>query len=1315
MLEELISPQPITDCAPNHTKSPDRQAEHIYKSVRQLYIQTDRQTTSTEEKRSQLQAVEQLVRSRTGTITELPWLEPRANPPPLDIPPCYGLPLPKDFIPHEPDDAATAALIPYAPPIEYLESPPENRAKIHTQIEALAQDILHEQGIDKLYQLASDNPSYRRALDMASSRENLTALYVTWAKDTAVDTADITRNLFRTHAVTKIFHSGKIASMMEGPRKPEGALYFPMPGDLDLAAESANRQLTALYQEVSRKIDNSFHHVSDYKQRTRTLHLDYRNILDCYRWHLDHHNWNDQFTHQALLDGLTNAYLGYNQVLQTCHRSSEGQGSRFEEQHDIAALTTGFKVDHAFDGRYGDNVCYNGNADYLDAFMAVSQSRQVSIEYAHCVQNRDQLQWHTPEGGRPLFGSFETTQKTSHQQLVIMAVLCLRMPQRQQETYKEMILAQFNAIQSQIPLDDGDEPLLFIPTQTTGSERHPHLYSFDFDNPQDITRSTHLYPFQTLLDNTSPQFLQNTRGQIQVRSRLQDHDGNTLDAVDFVGLNSHGTWTDEFGFVHPGPEQRHANPNDSTALEIFTEQARTWLDNLHQIPTLLTESRLGKEASKKINELLERNPETGSISAVAKFAATMERLLGRKPNAEESDFVTLLQELGMLNTEGLKLNEYDADQIQEKLQQLREGKADLSDLDEGSVVILILSTTGQIPRELLVELVFKTYENLGSVLTLEAAMALEKLETKRRFSLFGKKNAEPSKILSHRQQAREYLTNHQADPEYQPAKDPEFRTKTTEFIERITSLLHNNRKYDATMQSPLIAVLTAKEQDELVARCAVDGQLLTALLQFISPELMTHYAQTYGPEELMELTEWHEWLRRNKQSGDQSHGFNQTRWIEADDQPSLLIADATGGFTKQVEPDRISYPPTKNQALTYGQATYQSSKNILIPNQKVLGNCVTGGSSLMADIALDANQVDYAQLANPDSPSVLIAMITHPSTQTEQKVAALDKLLILEPHILAMCSAIDYNRGYAALRLNQVISLSLQTDHWGGAFFAVNILQHAGYLTADIHSHAAAIHQALADSMASQTQAEYEKSLAAHQNLLTPSDRYTIESARNKYLEELESRKQSPQEPEAKIEQQLRQTVLAALNHTLESEMEEIEAQGFALAQEDSINQKSSQEDNPTLGYTATEEYRSQIIQREDEIIGDAKGLPSRQVDTSIFETITSNTSEKAMKAILTGPNGEMLTGEKAAARLQLVQGVITKTAFDLALKKQLAEGESTIGLVNDPHFKQDFVTTATMLHNGFAATAKALGLTPPSYDPLTCLPTQSATDLFLE
>ncbi len=1212
-------------------------------------------TTIDECKKQRRLAAEKLV-DRTGLVEGALWLGERLNSPPLDCPPSYVVQLSADDLNklHVQDRAASdtlrpgaenIALVPYAPPTEYFRKLPKNRFKPENQLDEKAMRILQTHGLDELHQLGASDKEYAEALKTCGGWEQLTEVYATWCTDSKIDGADWSRSYTHSSKIQSIVESGEIESnrgaITDNVAK---SVMLPMPMNLDLAARKANSELCDLQLRMRTCIATNSHDFFESKEYRGTVgHLftTYHNVIDVCRWHLEHGNGKDQVTRKILFDSMNKAYLGVNTILETCNRYYDKGGEQVTNFQDISILIAGAKTTTLGGGRYGQDATFSGTADYLDAFMAVAQHGDVSYSHSKFTIVDGKNAWNFSHNGRSLFGKFDNFSLTVRQQLNTMAVLYLRMPRWQQETYADLLSSQFQRTEQLIDdtKDYQPEPLLSVPCADVTYVKYPDLLDFDPYKKGELWQARFREPLRifTNLRGNATFYGKKPDGRIDIQ-----FNPNATD-LKIAGLGAWGAYIDSLGFLHPGGEPR---PNyDITTLET---RELSLLEKVTEQVSLLIESRLPTEIAVKIHELLIRNSEVASVGSVSKFAAMLEKLLGRKPNEGDDDFVSLVKTLGMVNIEGAGIAECTSEQIQQRLEKMRNGKAELGDLDEGSILLLIMASTGSIPREFLAELLLKTYESLGTTLTLEAVSTLENLDNKRLGVLLGLQK-KSHKLLDRRENLKEYLIEQGND--FDSKTDLKWKKMVGETVHSVTKMLHVNRHYDATMKSPLIAVLTAKETDQFVARCAVDGELLATLLEFVIPQnVKPYYAQTYGPEELLTWEDWYQWLGTHKESGAESHGFAQVNMANSKDNAfDILVADATAGVSFNVPPEKITFLEAANAIMTHGEATHQRSPHIWMNDRKVVGATAKMGSHLHANLALQAHQVDIAELASPDSPEILQLIVTNSTFDLERRARALDKLLIIQPHRLAMSLKVDGNRGGTVHSLVEIVELGLKTGRWGGAIHAVNILMRAQFFGNEVRGESMNYFEKIVKRISLLDEDVFQETLDSQKHLFTREDMAMIMNRREQAKEEMRLRMHESRtnHNDTTIEREI-----------VDSEIGEITNKLRAMGSEMLINddrditqQESSQ---PTIGRQATKHYGSQIDDRATDIV-QATVADSPQDDilaSDMFERVSSSTSAKALEQLIVGGDGLRLEGTHLEQRLLQVQATSANVVAQLCAKK---------------------------------------------------------------
>ncbi len=673
----------------------------------------------------------------------------------------------------------------------------------------------------------------------------------------------------------------------------------------------------------------------------------------------------------------------------------------------------------------------------------------------------------------------------------------------------------------------------------------------------------------------------------------------------------------------------------------------------------------------------------------------------------------------MLNETQMGMDTLDPEKLAEVVEQMRTGKAEMGDLDQGSLLIMMMATTGSIPRELLVELIFKNFKSLESALTLELVTNLESLDNKRLEILYHEKS-EAHPILDARKALRDFLDSKKNISGYDPQVDTEFRDRATVVIEEMTLLLHNNREYDSTMRSSLIAVLAAKEKGQFVARCAVDGVTLLAMLKFVCPELCVYYSQTYGPEELLPLQDWYDTLPYADESGGYSHGLTQANFSNPDGTTDILTGDATAGSTFTVDADHLTPLVQKNEVMKYGVATLQHSKHVFGGKRKIIGNCVTGGSHVMANLASDVGEIEYALLANPDWVELHRQIAVDPDMDVERRTKSLDLLLILQPHRLTMTPKGDYLSAYTAQNLRSVVDLCRTTKRWGGAIFAANILQKGGYFTEEIRSNSQTLYQLIIREIAMLPEEELSAALYKQRRHLVRNDVAAIRLAREAFLAEVEAKRRAATSVnQATLMDEVRAQVMEKINgehETTSNLLKEAEEVFYTQEQED---MRIKEDESPAFGNEATNEYgeeiRARAVQIKTDTVADAPSALTI-ISPLLFETTNEITQEKALAAYLATADGARFDDETASRRLTILQQTLTQIALGMTLKKrkkdvQLSSGSNSTELALS-EIEEDVVGLAQALHQGLEKTAARLEIPLPLYDPKLSLVTTSTREL---
>lgn len=1259
-------------------------------------------------------AIEKFVRTHTGRSSEyMPAIEERLNPPPIDMPPCLMRPLPKDYNPTHQDSWADIALYPHIPPLEYLQNPPNNiydppplelrKDPIDFEIDQMMREILDEAYLG--------NTDYESALEQIGGWEQIQNAVWTWAQDTRIDGMDTLRSATYESQLSAGWQNHQILAGWPIDGNVDKRFIIPLPSAYQWASIQVTEGLQSLLDEISDKMDDPKKHIERYGERVLEYWNSSVNIINGCRWHLEHNSVPDGMYRQVVVEAMRSAYLSYNTILQTCNKYYDKGGVVFGDFHDISTLMAGLKIDHTSDGRYGETARLSGRVDYFDAFMAVAQANDVAelyIKVAGGIRQADNrpidIVSDDPKvGARPLLGSFEVGAKSLKQQLVLLSVLYYRMPEWQRETYQEIIDDQFYKLNSKAKLVGSEkEPELFIPSATKVSRLRPDTatsFPYALDDTQDLVRAQYIEPVLklNLLLGEGKAFTQKSNAHMEV---------SLGPATEIIGWQSEGAWADKHGFVQLAHEfELPKIPKVKTALENVPEKPKTWLERLQiSAQKLSVESRLGIEAARVVKELVKTNFKNGSVQMISESASMMERLLGRKPLKGKDSFVDLLKELGMVNAKTGAIDELNTEQVRELLGSMRTSKVELSDLDEGNLVLLLFGCSGTMPREELAEQVIKLYDSLEKVLTLEAISALEGLDSERRFIKFGKRKERPSVILGSRDKMRDYINGKRADdPDYKPQSDEIWHKMAETTIEQVLKLMTDNKSYDATMKTSLYAVLAAKEDGQLVARCHVDGQLLTAFLKFISPELQTYHASTYGPEELLTLPDWYKRIETAKQSGHETHGFNLTGFINSKGEKYVHLVDATGGYQHEIPSENIIYPILPDGTLRYGEFTHQISTHFMMGKRHVLGQCVTGGSSFVADLAGVAKHLDYLKLANPDSPMLWLSEIYDNSLPIERRALALDRILLTQPRRIAMSTSVDFNRGSTAYGLQSIVILARETGRWAAALFAANILERANFFTPELNQNGKSLRQGIAEFVASLPERQYSEFIEKRQDeLVAEEDLLLVQSERQKYLDELERKAQEEMRRKQDIEREFRTQRLAKVQQRIESVCASTAVEASVLITRDHEDQQRDQGVKPTLGYQATQKYAAQISDRATQLETDTVSLQPAPngLDQRKFEFLSEEAHDKLIETAILGKDGKRLVGPDLEKRMKLIQSIFIAKAYQLTRPEDMDANHSHLDIIQQRSDEQGVTNMATFLNKQFTVAAARLNLSVPSFDP---------------
>lgn len=498
--------------------------------------------------------VEPLLRSYTDGSTIIPWIQERLNPYRPDNVPCHRLEL--DHIERKHnwrDEEADVAAVPYAPPLSFIQNPPDNLyerpgsrtnpmfVQNGTTLESLESAVfesIYERGIDHLWRIAEYDEEYRLALKQlnvqhkGNEADYQAKVMVTWAIDSAIPGVDV-------HRVAK--HTGSIERIC-GDNKD--ILEIPSINRLNVLAHEAKAEMNRIYEALAEMANNEESHpFSNYDERSVKLFMQVRSIVDTCRWYVERKSNLNRAQKDILNQTLVDAYTTYHSIVQTCG-SREVDDIRAQAHRDVSVLLAGNKVDMAVGGDVA-NIDVAGEEDYFGAFMAASSYDMVSEEYCDKMLNTFtmRIDWHG--GARSYFGNFEQSGKdTLRQQLTLMSIIYYRMPEWQREKYKDIIHAELaNKLNRamEVSAKKIESTFLYIPSQDLPVEvKSQYDGGFDWASEPDVYAAQHMMPIMDMIANHRD-LMQDTAPRINIKSGnrqvvglsgVVDLDGNFLPFVE---------------------------------------------------------------------------------------------------------------------------------------------------------------------------------------------------------------------------------------------------------------------------------------------------------------------------------------------------------------------------------------------------------------------------------------------------------------------------------------------------------------------------------------------------------------------------------------------------------------------------------------------------------------------------------------------------------------------------------------------------------------------------------------------------------------
>lgn len=1245
--------------------------------------------------KERLDLIGDFVKKRTTESSTLvmPFLEKRLNSPPLDISPCALIELPKDFKRNQWEARADHALVPHLPQLDYLLNPPPNlwdgdNSGSRSKLDGYDARIIVEE-IRRVYGRESGMEN------LLNDPERLMQIYLTWASDTRVEGVEAIHAEVNQQVLQQIFNHGDLSHHYPDISIDQSnELYLIMPKDLQLEIVSCENELYAMMQQAREKLDHDvdgWYVPDDVSVLKLAEHVD--NTILAIRWHLDHLSnrvGHEEYTQEVLMlsDALMAAYEVKSTIIQEFCPPGVTQ-SVATTFHDLSTLIAGYKIDTGEDGVSNDKLMPTYGHDYFDAFMVVATAHDVATKHEEMFGQYGDRQ----RGARPILGSFEAQAKNVKQQLALLNTIYQRMPEWQRVSYRLIIDEKLELLRYKVSAYeenpenflDNDDSTIFIPSASTGSEKLNDknsvfdlgIYRLTLEHSREITESQkvsyrrNLYRAQHVdrLDicmyyANRPSIAKSTKG-VEIF-----HDGAQV-----RGFGAGECWIDDLGFLHPGYEKKVDVPtpshSDNQTLAIVEKMGNArenmWLSNLKETQSVTVESRLGIEMAEKVEGLLAKNKDNGSVENLGSLSEVLRQLLGRELTEGDSLYLEMLKSLGMLNREAIDISGMGEKEIREMLAFVKTEQPKLEDMDESSLILLFLGAAGVAPRQELVEQIIKAHETTANILALEAVEAIESISQKKRNKLLEflkilPKEEEKKSFLTRREDLRNYLAKKKSEiPGYDPENDEAWRQMQLGMVNYIVELIHSSKSYDSSADSTISSVLAARDKGRFLARCHTNGLILTTLLNLGIPEFRAHFTSDYGPEGNLSLTEFLRHLVDAEESGAASHSYSSSNQTKSGVNPGVgvIIADGEAGRVRLLTSDRVNWKhPTE---MVYGTLADHLGGNEHPERKGVLQSCVTGGSSVSSDIAIHIGQLDIAEMADPDSKTVNVSIMCNKTLSIDRRAKALRKIMEMHPHWLAMAPRNDYWNHILIDRLSAAIEVGRETSNWGAAFFASNIMANAAFLGKDANEQGLEYLELFARKIATLSSGQYEAALQNNARYLTESDLERIAVSREEYLVEFAEMQRKSKDSARKIEKELKMKRATESKKAFEASRKKTESIKRTLkdadlkrkkADEEVYGQPKGSQDKDayeTVAHEKIEAMRQQVIDPDLGTFNDSR-----------FQLLSPQAQDALLMASVLDHEGVRLEGRALEERIGAIQALFIKYAHDHA-RLRVGAGGSTL------------------------------------------------------
>lgn len=1211
-------------------------------------------------------ALQKFLRDRgPGKVEKWKWLEGRETPLLDHLAPCHTIALPEDYEPtNDNHNRRTFASVPHVPPLEFWHEPITKQWQPVTATDTVVLEEIATHVLPTISQLGPQLPNLANQHEQANQ-------YATWANGTKLDMIAWIRSC-HAHGFQHVIENGSFSQVNYDETSPN-TLYIP--NVFDLTAEIvACRNHIATW--IEHKKNTTFFSRTESAEYTKVIEQ-LMSVIECCRWRIDH----DAHL-PGLNDCLQTSYELLNQAI-TLNISDDDHSLVAKNlHHDLACLVAGGRADTNYANQ--PTIDPQFRLDYVDVFMLLAQ------QFTHLPHTATVTEYQIP--GLKLFQHIDAGADSPQQLYACLLATYIRMDVSQRERYEPIIKSIFAKIKNILPPIATPEPLLYVPnTHIKNKKNEPLFADLDLTDPKNFHAALQRTQLEWIeLTVTRPGFDAYTRrnhAKIDIRTTVSS-DGTPKhilgENTSHLLLMHDPYWGSSHNTGYALTEVEAQTPlQDPPELAVLSRLEPTeLLAAIESMPGLLSTKRLGAEFERMSNELIGRRAEAGSFSNVSEIVALIELLTTLTDQSEPIDFTEIILRISAL-ADSLTGTELESD-LAEILTRAKDIQATHFEYDSTTNLTLAMMATGLTPRELLVEFSFKAYDVLAKLLGITTATHLAVAEKARLLRLFGPEMADQSIDLSTaKTELQTVVKNLQSTHGYDVdlSQFAEFQDKVTEILDIVASLLNRNVVYDEDMHTGLRAIIAMQRTGRLEVQCSANADLLLSLAVFLSQEIPLYHASTYGDESLLTTDQWFRYISTVVKKKDYSHAFGQIDWpaIPGPVTSRYLVVDGTAGMSRSHQETARTWLPERAQQMKSGHAALGKTLSTEGVGKVVFGTAIDQGSAIIASLAIEAGQIDYAYTANPDDINTLLYLVTGSKLLTNaEKVEVLLKIISMEPKVIAKCNDTTYETGDTTARLSIIAELAIHNKLWSVACFAINVLRFSDLIKETEQQRADKLYEQVVTAIVNLPEKEYQTAISQFVELLRSEDIAFISENRAAFL--------------------TNQNKIVQVKSRIASHVTKITDEGLALALLQAF--QKMQKPEKSLGDKFKLVVKKEVTKAHTEAVQQILGEFASAAASTRFEAVKLPAQVSALKTLLSTATSPAET----EARLQKILQQCAAVSLEIATKDTKVRGAlmaaETNQTLTDTSLATTSLQTATRQFNqfreGLQKAADELGLKLP-------------------